>query len=153
MANDQAASHQTAGHQAASDQAAGHQAASDQAAGHQAASDQAAGHQAAGHRAAIGYEVANLPDEEYWGPATLRIDDRDVPVEIRASARFEPVEGRFRWAGRTAPDADLCERVSGGLRDARITIPGSPPMVVRLSEPDPWGGVRLSGIGTPPWFQ
>jgi hypothetical protein len=106
-----------------------------------------------GDQKARDYEVGNLPDEEYRGPAALSIDDRDVPVEIRASARFEPVEGRFRWAGRTKPDAELRERVSGGLRDARITIPGSPQTAVRLSEPDPWGGVRLSGTGTPPWFQ
>ena len=99
------------------------------------------------------YEAGNLPDEEYRGPATLRIDDRDVPVEIRASARFEPIEGRFRWAGRTTPDDALRERVAGGLRDGLLTIPGFAPAKVPLSEPDPWGGVRLSGAGTSPWFQ
>jgi hypothetical protein len=98
------------------------------------------------------YEVGNLPDEEYRGPATLRLGDQDLPVEIRMSAHFEPIEGRFRWAGRTTPDDDLRERVSGGLRDARIAIAGRTEMAVRLSEPDPWGGVRLTGTGTPPWF-
>jgi hypothetical protein len=92
-------------------------------------------------------------DEEYRGPATLRIGDTDLSVEIRLSARFEPIEGRFRWAGRTGPDATLRERVSGGLREALLEIPGARQIGVRLSEPDPWGGVRLSGIGTPPWFQ
>ncbi|WP_433292018.1 DUF4873 domain-containing protein [Actinoplanes sp. CA-030573] len=92
-------------------------------------------------------------DEEYRGPATLRIGDADLPVEIRMSAHFEPLEGRFRWAGRTTPHEELRERVSGGLREARIAIPGSPDAAVRLSEPDPWGGIRLSGAGTPPWFQ
>jgi hypothetical protein len=91
-------------------------------------------------------------DEEYRGPATLRIGDADLAVEIRVSARFEPVEGRFRWAGRTNPDEVLRERVGGGLREALITIPGLPAAKVKLSEPDPWGGVRLSGTGTPPWF-
>jgi hypothetical protein len=91
-------------------------------------------------------------DEEYRGPAVLRIDDADVPVQIRVSARFEPVEGRFRWAGRTTPDDALRERVAAGLREAVLTIPGSPAAKVRLSEPDPWGGVRLSATGTPPWF-
>jgi uncharacterized protein DUF4873 len=99
------------------------------------------------------YEVGNLPDEEYRGPATLRIGDEDIAVQIRVSARFEPVEGRFRWAGRTGPDTVLRERVSGGLREGLLTIPGAAQQKVRLSEPDPWGGVRLSGAGTPPWFQ
>lgn len=94
-----------------------------------------------------------MPADEYRGPATLRIDDADLDVRIRMSARFEPIEGRFRWAGRTTPDATLRDRVGGGLRDALLTIPGSPPRPVRLGEPDPWGGVRLSGVGTPPWSQ
>lgn len=92
-------------------------------------------------------------DEEYRGPATLRIDDAEVPVRIRMSAHFEPLEGRFRWAGRTTPDETLRERVGGGLREALIVIPGARQTKVRLSEPDPWGGIRLSGAGTPPWFQ
>ncbi|GAA2715141.1 DUF4873 domain-containing protein [Actinoplanes palleronii] len=91
-------------------------------------------------------------EEEYRGPATLTLDDGPIAVEVRMSARFEPIEGRFRWAGRTNPVDDLRERVSAGLRTATITIPGAPDTSVKLSEPDPWGGVRISGAGTPPWF-
>jgi hypothetical protein len=98
------------------------------------------------------YEIGNLPAEEYRGPATLRVDDEGIGVQVRLSARFEPVEGRFRWAGRTGPDPALRERVSAGLREAVISIAGAPDRPVRLGEPDPWGGVRLSGTGAPPWF-
>jgi len=91
-------------------------------------------------------------DENYRGPATLRVDDEERAVQIRMWARFEPVEGRYRWAGRTTPDPVLRERVGAGLRSAVLTLPGSPGATVRLSEPDPWGGVRLSGAGTPPWL-
>ena len=94
-----------------------------------------------------------MNDEEYRGPAVVATGDDRHPVEIRLSARFEPVEGRFRWAGRTAPDDHLRERVGEGLREAQLSIAGSPPCGVRLSEPDPWGGVRLTGTGTPPWFR
>jgi hypothetical protein len=94
----------------------------------------------------------HLPGEEYRGPATLRVGDDSLGVSIRVSARFEPVEGRFRWAGRTTPDEGLRSRVGAGLREGRLTIPGAPETTVRLGEPDPWGGVRLSGTGTPPWF-
>ncbi len=92
-------------------------------------------------------------EEEYRGPATLRLDDGTVAVEVRMSARFEPVEGRFRWAGRIDPVGDLRERVSGGLRQATITISGAPETPARLSEPDLWDRVRISGAGTPPWFR
>jgi hypothetical protein len=99
------------------------------------------------------HEIGNLPDEQYRGPATLRVGDDGVPVQVRLSARFEPVEGRFRWAGRTTPDPSLRERVNAGLREAVISIADSPGTPVRLGEPDPWGGVRLTGTGTPPWFR
>ena len=98
------------------------------------------------------YELGTLPDEEYRGPATLRVGENELAVSIRVSAHFEPVEGRFRWAGRTNPDDWLRERVNDGLHDAELAIPGGPPVRVRLSEPDPWGGIRVSGAGTPPWF-
>ncbi|GIE91695.1 DUF4873 domain-containing protein [Actinoplanes regularis] len=91
-------------------------------------------------------------EEEYRGPATLRLDDGPVAVEVRMSARFEPIEGRFRWAGRIDPVGDLRERVSRGLREATVTMPGAPETRVRLSEPDLWGRVRITGAGTPPWF-
>jgi hypothetical protein len=93
-----------------------------------------------------------MNDDDYRGPATLRVDGTEVPVTVRLSARFEPVEGRFRWAGRTAGDDALRERVNGGLKEAVVTVPGGPATRARLGEPDPWGGVRLSGTGTPPWL-
>ncbi|MET0419396.1 MAG: DUF4873 domain-containing protein [Actinoplanes sp.] len=87
----------------------------------------------------------------YRGSAVLRVGDDRITVEIRMSARFEPLEGRIRWAGRTGPQAVLAERVGDGLREAELTIPGAAPVRVRVGEPDPWGGVRLTGTGTPPW--
>jgi len=84
----------------------------------------------------------------YRGPAVLA----GVPVEVRLSARFEPLEGRYRWAGRTGPSRSLHDQVGAGLRSATLALPGAPGTAVRLSEPDPWGGVRMTGTGTPPWF-
>jgi hypothetical protein len=92
-----------------------------------------------------------MTDETYRGPAQLTIGDQEIRTEVRLSARFEPVEGRYRWAGRTAPDTALLAYVTGGGKDARLRIAGGEPTTARLSEPDPWGGVRLSGVGAPPW--
>jgi hypothetical protein len=90
-----------------------------------------------------------MGDLDYRGPAVLQ----GVAVEVRLSARFEPLEGRFRWAGRTGPSRPLHDQVTAGLRSATLALPGAGEISVRLSEPDPWGGVRLSGTGTPPWFR
>jgi uncharacterized protein DUF4873 len=89
-----------------------------------------------------------MDDLSYRGPAELM----GLPVEVRLSAHFEPLEGRFRWAGRTGPSPSLRDRVAAGLRSATLSLPGGEAISVRVSEPDPWGGVRLSGVGTPPWF-
>lgn len=91
-----------------------------------------------------------MSDEDYRGPATLAFDDAEITTQVRLSVRFEPVEGRYRWAGRTGPDDDLVARVTGGQTTAILTIDGVR-ATARLGDPDPWGGVRLTGVGRPPW--
>jgi hypothetical protein len=91
-----------------------------------------------------------MSDEDYRGPATIRIGDREIETEVRLSARFEPVEGRYRWSGRTGPDETLLSEVRAGTRTATVHIGGrSTPATV--GDPDPWGGVRLTGVGAAPW--
>ncbi len=89
-------------------------------------------------------------DEDYRGPATIETGELSVTVAVRLSARFEPVEGRYRWAGRAAPDDVLTAQLRAGLREATLRIDGAA-VRARLGEPDPWGGVRLTGTGRPPW--
>ena len=89
-------------------------------------------------------------DEDYRGEATIETGELSVTVAVRLSAHFEPIEGRYRWAGRAAPDDTLTAQLRAGLRDATVRIGGAPARA-RLGEPDPWGGVRLTGTGRPPW--
>jgi hypothetical protein len=97
------------------------------------------------------YPDLEYPDEEYRGAATVRVGAEDRAVTVRLSAHFEPVEGRYRWAGRTSPDPELVARVRSGAREAVVQLPGGTGWPARIGEPDPWGGVRLSGVGPPPW--
>jgi hypothetical protein len=89
--------------------------------------------------------------EDYRGPAVMYLDGGQRPVTVRLSARFEPIDGRTRWAGRTQPDAGLLDLVRGGLREVTVAVAGGEPAPARIGDPDPWGGVRLSGAGRPPW--
>ncbi|HEV7965579.1 MAG TPA: DUF4873 domain-containing protein [Actinoplanes sp.] len=89
--------------------------------------------------------------EEYRGTAILQLGDASTTLHVRLSARFEPVEGRYRWAGRAAPDETLLARFRAGIREAILRIEGGASVPVRIGEPDPWGGMRLSGVGKPPW--
>lgn len=92
-----------------------------------------------------------MTDEEYRGPATIRIGEREIPAQVRLSARFEPVEGRYRWSGRTGPNEMLLNEARAGTRSVTLQI-GERAAPATLSDPDPWGGVRLTGIGAAPWI-
>ncbi|AGL17637.1 DUF4873 domain-containing protein [Actinoplanes sp. N902-109] len=89
-------------------------------------------------------------DEEFRGEAVIDTGDDTVTVAVRLSVRFEPVEGRYRWGGRAAPDERLSERLRAGAREVTVRI-GGRAAAARLGEPDPWGRVRLTGTGRPPW--
>jgi Domain of unknown function (DUF4873) len=62
-------------------------------------------------------------------------------VVARMGGRLEPVDGRYHWDGRIAPDPRVAALVRRGLRDA--VLDGVP---VRLTEIDPWGGVAVRGV-------
>jgi len=89
-------------------------------------------------------------DEQYRGEATVLHGAERITVAVRLSARFEPVEGRYRWAGRASPDEALTALLRAGVREATVRIAGVEAKA-GLGEPDPWGGVRLTGTGLPPW--
>ena len=91
-----------------------------------------------------------MSDDEYRGEAVVLDGARAITVAVRLSARFEPVEGRYRWAGRAAPDEALTALLRAGVREATVRIAGVA-VVAQLGEPDTWGGIRLTGTGTPPW--
>ena len=88
--------------------------------------------------------------DSWTGPAALRVAGREHVAEVRLSGRFEPVEGRYRWAGRTS-DGAVTAAFLDGARDVTVRIGDGPERPARLGEPDPWGGIRLTGTGAPPW--
>jgi hypothetical protein len=90
-------------------------------------------------------------DERYAGAAVLRADGVEVSVTIEVAGRVEPVDGRYHWGGRVAPAPEVAALVRGGKRAAELGLPGAPPVPARLGDVDPWGGVRITGVGTPPW--
>lgn len=82
----------------------------------------------------------------YDGPAHIG----ENAVRVRLRGRFEPVDGRYHWGGRIEPDPDIARLVRAGRRDVRLVI-GDRAAPARLGDVDPWGGVRITGVGAPPW--
>lgn len=88
------------------------------------------------------------PQEEYAGPATVVAGETSVEVEADLRGRFEPIDGRFHWYGRLAASPELDELGSGATVSV-TTEHGS--AEGRLSDIDPWGRFRLTGLGRPPF--
>jgi hypothetical protein len=91
--------------------------------------------------------MAHEPGEEYAGPATLASPDGPVEVEVDLRGRFEPLDGRFHWYGRVARGAELDH--ASGSTVTLITPYGE--AEARLSDVDPWGRLRITGTGKPPF--
>ena len=89
--------------------------------------------------------------DDYTGPAVVGAAELNADVRVAFAGRFEPVDGRYHWGGRIAPHLRLSELVRGGQRSATVQIGQYPGVTARLAEVDPWGGIRVVGVGRPPW--
>ena len=91
----------------------------------------------------------NHDDEEYHGPATLCVGEREVEAQVHLRGHFEPIDGRFHWYGRVAADPAVTELAGKGNQQVVVRTPEGEAEGV-LGEPDPWGRYRLAGGGRPP---
>ena len=85
-------------------------------------------------------------EEEYTGPVTVTASDGSR-LETTATLRghFEPIDGRFHWWGRLAADDTFSPGATVSVTTPHGTATG------RLSDPDPWGRLRVTGTGRPPF--
>lgn len=82
----------------------------------------------------------------YHGPANVA----GTPVRVHLSGRWEPVDGRYHWSGRIEPEPRVAVLLRSGRRDVELRI-ADRARPARLAEVDAWGGVRITGLGPPPW--
>jgi hypothetical protein len=90
-----------------------------------------------------------MTDEEYDGPARLVVDGRELAVHARLSGHFEPISGRYQWAGRLSRTEGLGEALRPNIAVRLRTEEGAVDATIR--EQDPWGGFRICGTGRPPF--
>ena len=97
------------------------------------------------------HEPLHEPGEEYRGAAEV-VDDQHadgVAVQVHLRGHFEPIDGRFHWYGRIDPSEALTARHRSGATVALRTPHGI--AAGRISDLDPWGRFRVTGLGAPPF--
>ena len=91
-----------------------------------------------------------VPAHDYAGPAILDAPGTEVAVTATLRGHVDPIDGRYRWYGRlNGSDAD--ELPDPGRGAVSLRVPGASPATGRLQERDPWGNLRIAGIGRPPF--
>ena len=90
-----------------------------------------------------------IPPDEYAGAAVVSTGEATVEVEVSLRGHFEPLDGLFHWYGRIAVNDELATKISSGDSVLLTTPHGS--AQGRLSDVDPWGRLRISGTGRPPF--
>jgi hypothetical protein len=97
------------------------------------------------------YTCAALRDDDvYDGPAVIAHEDELITTRMRVQGYFEPLDGHFHWAGIAFGDEVRA------LKDARagaveVAVGDRDPVPARLAEVTPWGTVRITGVGRPPY--
>jgi len=97
-----------------------------------------------------GPEPETDAEAAYDGPARLVVGEREVAVRVRLSGHFEPISGRYHWAGRLHPSAELSATVRANAA-VRLVAEDGRAADATVREEDPWGGFRVSGTGRPPF--
>ncbi|MFF0488282.1 DUF4873 domain-containing protein [Nocardia sp. NPDC004068] len=85
---------------------------------------------------------------EYSGPALLDVPGGEIPVTVTLNGHADPIDGRYHWYGRVDGNGDLPDP---GRAQVFLTVPGGTPTEGRLQERDPWGQLRIVGVGEPPF--
>lgn len=91
-----------------------------------------------------------MTDEGYIGAATLVVGDQELAVDVELRGHFQPIDGRYHWYGRIRPNADLDE-AAGGRKRRVVLRTDDGEATGEISDPDPWGRYRITGVSTPPF--
>ncbi|GAA4841659.1 DUF4873 domain-containing protein [Saccharopolyspora rosea] len=89
-------------------------------------------------------------EDDYRGRATVSTEDREISVDVVLRGHFQPIDGRFHWYGRVAAHDEVRELADGRKKDVVLRTPQGE-AVGTLSDPDPWGRYRITGVGRPPF--
>jgi hypothetical protein len=90
-------------------------------------------------------------DETHRGPAFLGSEGSEIAVEVHLTGHVQPIDGSYRWYGRIAKNPSVTALHQAGRKDVTVRLPGRVAVPALLAESDPWGNIRVTGTGRPPF--
>lgn len=78
------------------------------------------------------------------------VGDQEFTARLRARGRVDGNDGHFHWAGILYGDHAPALKAHGKSR-AQVRLGDGDPVPAKLAEVTPWGTVRMTGVGVPPW--
>lgn len=90
-------------------------------------------------------------ESDYIGPATIIIRGTEVDVNVELRGYREPIDGIYRWIGRTTPSDQLAEAVGDLQRQRAVIRTEHSAREAFVGDPDFWGRYRIVGKSTPPY--
>lgn len=97
------------------------------------------------------YTSAAIRDDDvYDGLVVIEHDDEAITTRMRVQGYFDPLDGHFHWAGIAFGDQvrDLKDR---RVAVVEVVVGDGDPVPARLTDITPWGTVRITGVGRPPY--
>jgi hypothetical protein len=74
-----------------------------------------------------------------------------VAIEVHLTGHTQPIDGSYQWYGRITKNPSITALYQAGRKDVTIRLPGRVAVRARLTESDPWGNIRVTGTGRPPF--
>jgi hypothetical protein len=90
-------------------------------------------------------------DETHRGPAVLTAESTEIDVRVHLTGHVQPIDGSYRWFGRIARHPEVTALHKAGRDNVTVRLPGGEAAKAKLTEIDPWGNVRVTGTGRPPF--
>ncbi|GAB3904473.1 DUF4873 domain-containing protein [Kibdelosporangium lantanae] len=90
-------------------------------------------------------------DETHRGPAFVGSEGSEIAVEVHLTGHLQPIDGSYQWFGRITRNPSVTALHQAGRKDVTVRLPGRVAVPAQLSESDPWGNIRVTGTGRPPF--
>jgi hypothetical protein len=90
-------------------------------------------------------------DETHRGPAFLGSEGSEIAVEVHLTGHVQPIDGSYQWYGRISRNPSVTALHQAGRKEVTVRLPGRVAVQAQLTESDPWGNIRVTGTGRPPF--